>query len=42
MELALSLMNNLAWLHAMQPVIEPSCFLGTFGKYDLGAISDVT
>lgn len=42
LDLALSLMNNLAWLHDMQPVLEPTCFLGTFGQYDLGAIRDET
>ena len=33
-----SLMNNLAWVHGMKDVYMPSCFTGTFGKYDLGAI----
>ena len=37
-DLATSLMNNLAWVHGMKDVYMPSCFTGTFGKYDLGAI----
>jgi REP element-mobilizing transposase RayT len=37
-EIALSYMNNLAHTSGMRPVLSFSCFLGTFGEYDLGAI----
>ena len=37
-ELALSLMNNIAFVYGMQPILRPSCFLGTIGEYNLGAI----
>lgn len=35
---ALSYMNNVAFVYQMQPVLKHSCFIGTFGEYDLGAI----
>lgn len=35
---ALSLMNNIAFAYIMQPVLMKSCYLATFGEYDLGAI----
>ncbi len=35
---ALSLMNNIAFAHNMQPVLMKSCYMTTFGEYDLGAI----
>lgn len=35
---ALSYMNNVAYVYGLQPVLKPSCFIGTFGEYDLGAI----
>lgn len=35
---ALSLMNNIAFTYGMQPVLMKSCFMATFGEYDLGAI----
>ena len=34
----LSCMNNVAFAHDMQPVLMPSCWIGTIGEYDLGAI----
>ncbi|HEY2410996.1 MAG TPA: transposase [Pirellulaceae bacterium] len=37
-EIALSLMNNLAFAHEMKPVFEFSFYIGTFGPYDHGAI----
>jgi REP element-mobilizing transposase RayT len=36
--IALSYMNNVAFVYQMQPVLQHSCFIGTFGEYDLGAI----
>jgi hypothetical protein len=38
LDLALSLMNNLSWVHGMRPIFVHGCYLGTFGRYDLGAI----
>jgi len=38
LDVALSCMNNVAYVHAMQPVLMASCFMATFGEYDLGAI----
>lgn len=37
-EIALSLMNNLAFAHGMKRVFEHSFYVGTFGCYDHGAI----
>src|SRR5262249_23980454 len=37
-EVALSYLNNLAYVWGMRPVFKFSCFVGTFGEYDLGAI----
>jgi REP element-mobilizing transposase RayT len=37
-DIALSLMNNLAFAHGMKRVFEHSFYLGTFGPYDHGAI----
>ena len=37
---ALSFMNNIAWVFGMQPVLWHSCYLGTIGEYDLGAVKD--
>lgn len=39
-DVALSYMNNLAYAQGMQRVFMPSCYLGTFGEDDLGAIRD--
>lgn len=39
-DVALAYMNNLAYVHGMKAVFMPSCYLGTFGEYDLGAIRD--
>jgi REP element-mobilizing transposase RayT len=38
MFIALSLMNNIAYVHEMKPVLEYSFYAGTFGTYDLAAI----
>jgi hypothetical protein len=35
---ALSLMNNIAFVYDMRPILMPSCFLGTIGEYNLGAV----
>ncbi len=37
-DVALSLMNNLAFAHGMKPFCEHSFYVGTFGPYDHGAI----
>ena len=37
-DIALCLMNNLAFAHGMKPVFELSYYVGTFGPYDHGAI----
>ena len=37
-DVALSLMNNLAFTHGMKPVYEGSFYVGTFGPYDHDAI----
>jgi REP element-mobilizing transposase RayT len=37
-DVALSYMNNIAYVHGMKPVFMQSCYLGTFGEYDLGAV----
>lgn len=39
-EVALSYMNNIAFVYGMQPVLKASCYLGTIGEYDLGAITE--
>jgi len=38
LDVALPYMNNIAWMFEMQPVLWKSCYLGTIGEYDLGAI----
>ncbi len=38
MDVVLPYMNNIAWQFGMQPVLWPSCFLGTVGEYDLRVI----
>lgn len=37
-EVALSYMNNLAFVYGMQPVLMPGCFLGTIGEYSLQGV----
>jgi hypothetical protein len=37
-EVAVCFLNNLAWVHGMQPIYKFSFYTGTFGNYDLGAI----
>ena len=36
--IVLSLMNNVAWVHEMKPVLCFSAFVGTFGEYDQRAV----
>jgi hypothetical protein len=36
----LSYMNNAAFAQGMKAVFMPSCYLGTFGEYDLGVIRE--
>jgi REP element-mobilizing transposase RayT len=36
----LSFMNNTAWVFGLQPVLWHSCYVGTIGEYDLGAVQD--
>lgn len=38
LSVGLSYMNNVVFVYGMQSVLKPSCFIGTFGEYDLGAI----
>jgi hypothetical protein len=38
MSIALSLMNNIAYVQKMKPVLEFSFYAGTFGTYDLAAV----
>lgn len=38
-DVALSYMNNIAYVYGMQPVLKPSYFVGTIGEYDLGAVA---
>ncbi len=33
-QVVLSVMNNIAWMHGMKPVLCYSAFMGTFGEYD--------
>lgn len=33
-EIALAMMNNIAWVYGMKPVLPYSAFVGTFGEYD--------
>jgi hypothetical protein len=37
-EIAISLMNNLAYVQGMKPAFRFSYYVGTFGPYDRGAI----
>lgn len=36
--IALSLMNNIAYVYEMKPILKYSYYAGTFGRYDRGAI----
>ncbi|MDB5388778.1 MAG: hypothetical protein JWM11_4424 [Planctomycetaceae bacterium] len=38
LQIALSYMNNIAWVYDLQPVLMSSCYIAGFGEYDLGAI----
>lgn len=38
LEVALCIMNNLAWMHGMKPIFEPGAYLGTVGEYDRNAV----
>jgi REP element-mobilizing transposase RayT len=42
LEVALSYMNNLAWVHNQKAIFMPSFYVATFGEYDLGAIHPAT
>ena len=42
LNVALSYMNNLAWVHNLEPIFMPSFYVSTFGEYDLGAIHPAT
>lgn len=35
---ALSMMNNIAWVYDMKPILQHSAFIATFGEYDQRAI----
>ena len=35
---SLSYMNNIAFVRGMEPVFTHSCYVATFGEYDLGAV----
>lgn len=37
---ALSFMNNIAWVFGMKPVLWNSFYVGTIGEYDVGAVKD--
>ena len=37
---ALSYMNNIAYVRGMEPIFTHSCYVATFGEYDLGAVRD--
>jgi hypothetical protein len=39
LDVGLSYMNNVAYVYGMKPTLKYSCFLGTFGDYDLGAVA---
>ena len=38
-EIVLSLMNNIAWVHGMKPLLCHSAFVGTFGEYDQRSVA---
>lgn len=37
-DVAISYMNNVAFVHGMRPILEYGYYAGTFGKYNLGAV----
>jgi len=37
---ALSYMNNIAYVRGMELIFTHSCYVATFGEYDLGAVRD--
>ncbi|MFO0087757.1 MAG: hypothetical protein ACK52L_17970 [Pirellula sp.] len=40
--IALSMMNNVAWVYEMKPILQFSSFVGTFGEYDHRVIQGAT
>ena len=36
--MAISLMNNIAYVYEMKPILKFSYYVGTFGGYDRGAV----
>ena len=38
-DVVLSLMNNIAWVHDMKPLLCYSAFMGTFGEYDQRSVA---
>lgn len=41
-QIALKFMNNLAYAAGKFPIYQAGCFIGTFGEYDIGAVSAET
>ena len=39
-EVAVSFMNNIAWVFKMHPVLWKSCYIGTIGEFNLGAVRE--
>jgi len=37
-EVAMAYMNNLSYFWDMRPILKYSCYIGTFGEYDIGVI----
>ena len=37
---ALSYMNNIAFVHDMRPILMHGCYLAGFGRYDLGVVHE--
>jgi REP element-mobilizing transposase RayT len=42
LDVGISLLNNLAYVHGMRPVFQFGGYLGTFGDYDQGAVRSQT
>jgi hypothetical protein len=42
LDVGLSFLNNLAYVHGMRPVFQFGGFLGTFGEYDQRAVTSET
>ncbi len=40
LSVALSCMNNASFAHDMRPILMASCFIGTIGEYDVGAVKN--